>query len=86
MLLGQRPLDDDPQLLLAERLEPVDAEAGEKRRVELVVRVLGGRPDEHDRPVLDVRQERVLLCLVEPMQLVDEQDGAAAGLTQGLGG
>ena len=45
--------------------------------VDLEVRVLGRRADERDRAVLDVRQQRVLLGLVEAVDLVDEQDGAA---------
>src|SRR5439155_5975307 len=36
---------------------------------------------EHDRAVLDVRQERVLLCLIEAVDLVDKKKrGHAAGL------
>ena len=44
--------------------------------VHLEVRVLGGRADERDEPVLDTRQQRVLLRLVEPVDLVEEEDGA----------
>ena len=42
-------------------------------------RVLGCCADERDRPVFDVRQDDVLLGLVETMDLVDEEHRALAG-------
>src|SRR5690606_12715196 len=39
--------------------------------------VLGGRPDQRDHAFFDVRQERILLRLVEAMDLVAEEDRAA---------
>ena len=47
--------------------------------VDLEERVLGGRADERQRPVLDRRQERVLLRLGEAVDLVEEQDRALSG-------
>jgi hypothetical protein len=38
------------------------------------------RPDEHDRAVLDIGQERVLLGAVEPVDLIDEQQRALPAL------
>ena len=49
----------------------------EQRAVELEGRVLGGRADQHDRAVLDIGQEAVLLGAVEAVDLVDEQQRAA---------
>ena len=44
-----------------------------------------GRADEHDRAVLDVGEQHVLLGLVEAVNLVDEEDGPhAAQLVAGL--
>ena len=57
-----------------ERLEPDHRAAREERRVDLEVRVLGRRADERDEPVLDRGQQRVLLRLVEAVDLVDEED------------
>ena len=37
-------------------------------------RVFGGRAYEGDEPILDGVQDRVLLCLVEAVDLVDEED------------
>ncbi|MFN8559699.1 MAG: hypothetical protein U0531_20925 [Dehalococcoidia bacterium] len=40
--------------------------------------------DERDRAVLDVRQDRVLLRLVEAVDFVDEQDCSSAGVAAAL--
>nr|WP_276602730.1 hypothetical protein [Nannocystis pusilla] len=50
----------------------------QQRRVDLEARVLGGRPDQRAHPRLDVRQQDVLLRLVEAVDLVDEQQRPAA--------
>jgi hypothetical protein len=50
---------------------------GKKRAVDLERGILGRGTDEGDQPALDIRQERVLLRLVEAMHLVDEEDGMA---------
>ena len=56
--------------------------AADQRRVDLEEGVLGGGADECDDPVLDPGQQGVLLGLVEPVDLVDEEHGAAAPLLQ----
>ena len=61
-----------------QRLQRVDAAAGEQRGVEFEGRVLGRGADEADGAALDVGQESVLLRLVEAMNLIDEEDGARA--------
>ena len=75
--VGQRARDQVFQILGRQRFENDEAAAREQGRVDFERRVLGGRAHEHDRPALDVRQERVLLRLVEAVDLVDEKDGAA---------
>ncbi len=52
----------------------VELRAREKRRVDLEVGVLGRRPDQRHQPLLDRGQQRVLLRLVEAMDLVEEED------------
>ncbi len=70
-----RPASEDhDQLLLRQRGQLDHRAAREQRRVHLEVRVLGGRPDERDEPVLDGVEDGVLLCLVEAVDLVDEED------------
>ena len=72
---------------LGEGLERQDPGPRQQGGVDLERGVLGRGPDEGDGPVLDGRQQGVLLGLVEAVDLVDEQDrppAAAAGLA-GLG-
>lgn len=54
------------------------AAARQQGRVQLERRVFSGRTDEQNRAAFDMRQERILLGLVEAMHLIDEQHGAAA--------
>ena len=63
-----------------ERAQHVHARTRQQRAVDLERRVLGRRADEADRAVLDERQERVLLRLVEAVHLVEEQHRAPAAL------
>ena len=79
-------VDDELDVGVLERLEPEDASPAEERRVDLEVRVLGRRPDERDRAVLDLRQEGVLLGLVEAVDLVEEEDGRRAAPIEPLAG
>ncbi len=74
LLVLERPAHDRRDLVVGQRLEPPDPEARQQGGVHLEVGVLGRRADQRDRAVLDVRQQRVLLGLVEAVDLVDEQD------------
>src|SRR3712207_8921249 len=56
-----------------ERAQHEDAHAREERPVDLERRVLGRRAHERDRARLHVREESVLLRLVQPMDLVDRK-------------
>ena len=72
------PRCDDRDDVLA-RVAPARRPATrQQRRVDLEVRVLGGRADQRDHALLDRRQQRVLLRLVEAVDLVEEQDRALA--------
>ena len=64
--------------VVVERAQLVHAAAREQRRVDLEVGVLGGRADQHHQPLLDRGQQRVLLRLVEAVDLVEEEDRALA--------
>ena len=74
--LGQASLHHLLQLLALQRLQAEDAAARKERRDDLERGVFGGGADQGDRPILDVGQDRVLLCLVEAVDLVDEEHGA----------
>ena len=69
------------QLLGGQRLEHVNARSRQQCADDLERRILGGGADEGQRAVLDVRQKRVLLRLVEAVHLVEKQHrgGAARG-------
>ena len=71
-------------LLGRQRLELVHLRAGDERGVDLVVRVLGRRADQRHEALLDARQQRVLLRLVEAVDLVEEEDRAPAGRAEPL--
>ncbi len=59
------------------RAQHVHGRAREQRGIDLERRILGGGADEGEQAGLDVRQEGVLLRLVEAVHLVDEDDRAA---------
>ena len=74
LLVAERALQQLGDDLLAQRFERQHRGARQQRRDDLERRVLRRRADQHDGPVLDVRQESILLRLVETMNLVDEED------------
>jgi hypothetical protein len=75
--IGAGPVNDGAQIVCMQRLQDQHRRAREQRRDDLERGVLGRGPDQDDGAVLDVRKERVLLRLVEAMDLVDEEDRAA---------
>ena len=66
------------ELVEAQRLELDHRAAREERLVHLEVGVLGRRPDERHEAVLHRVQDGVLLTLVEPVDLVDEEERSEA--------
>ena len=66
------------EVALGQGFELEQAAAGYQRPVDGEVGVFSGRADQDDGAVLDPGQERVLLGLVEAVDLVDEEDGALA--------
>ena len=74
LLVVEGAADDRGDFVRAQRLEDDHAAPREQGRVDLERWVLGRGPDQADRAVLDRTQEGVLLCLVEAMDLVDEED------------
>jgi hypothetical protein len=61
LLVGQRPLEDAPDLGWPERLEPEDPQARPQGSDDVEVRVLAGHADQGDQALLDVGEERRLL-------------------------
>ena len=80
--VGQRPVDQRPQVVGGQRLQPEQRRAAPQRPVDLEEGVLGGGADQREEPVLHVGEEGVLLGAVEAVDLVQEQDRALAPLPQ----
>ena len=68
-----------------EALQHEDLAARQERRVQLERGVLGGRTHQDHGAVLHIGQEAVLLGPVEAVDLVDEEERAAAGQAPLLG-
>ena len=64
------------QLLHGERLQLEDLGTGDQRAVDREEGVLRGRPDQAYCPALDIGEQGILLRLVEPVDLVDEEQCA----------
>ncbi len=82
----QGVIEDPVEVGFVQRAEDVEPAAREEWRDDFERRVLGGRADERDQPLFDAMQERVLLCLVEPVDFVDEEDRPASGAPRVLAG
>ena len=74
--VGHRGTDDQLYLPIVQRVQREHAAPGQKGRYHLEGRILGGGADEYNGAVLHVGEHGVLLCLVEAVDLVHEQDGA----------
>jgi len=85
-LVGHRAAHDRAHVVLRKRLQHVYARARQERGIHFERGVLRRSAEEGDVAVLDVRQNDVLLRLVEAMDLVDEQDGALVGQLPQLAG
>ena len=66
-------------LLVAQRLQHVDAATGEKRGIQLEGRILCGCADQSNCSSLDVRQKCILLTAIEAVNFIHKQDRAHAG-------
>ena len=77
-LVREGPPDNRRDLVVGQRLEAIDPQAREQGRVHLEVWVLRRGADERDGAFFDMRQQSILLSLVEAVDLVDEEDGLAA--------
>lgn len=73
VLVRARAAHERLEVVLPDALHDDDAAPAQQRRVDLERRVLRRGADERHRAVLDRLQQRVLLRLVEPVDLVQEQ-------------
>ena len=80
------PGQERAQRVGVQAVQHEDLRTAQDRGVQLEARVLGRGAHEGDRAVLHVRQETVLLRLVEAVDLVDEEERAAAVRAAQAGG
>ena len=71
-------LEQQAQLVVAERLEHVHLGARQQCRIDFERRILGGGADQGDQAGFHEGQQSILLRLVEAVDLVDEQDRVLA--------
>ena len=69
----KRTLDRVAYLGFGQRSKAEHLATRQKRRRKNKRRILGGRPDKDDAPLLQIRQENVLLRSRKPMDLVEKQ-------------
>ena len=79
LLVGEGPVNQLFELFHAQRLQLENLGTRNQRAVHVKERIVGGGPDEAEISAFHIRQENVLLRLVEMMNLVDEHDRGAPG-------
>ena len=75
-------VDERRKIVMREWFQTKQSRPTAQRGVQFEVRILGRRPDQDHRSVLDGRKQRILLRDVEPVDLVDEDDRFAVLFTQ----
>jgi hypothetical protein len=83
--IGERAANERGDVFVRERVQYEDPRAREQRRIHFERWVLRRRADQRDRAVLDVGQDRILLRLVEAMDLIDEEHGSLAERARAFG-
>jgi len=74
VILRERTLQQHLQILLLQGFQHINLTAGEQRADHFKRGVLGSRSDECHRTGLHGIQQRVLLRLAEPVNLIDKED------------
>ncbi len=75
-------VDELDGFVFGEGFEPKERGAGDQRRVDSEEWVFSGCADEGDQSAFDIGQEDILLGFGEPVDLVEEEDGAFARIAQ----
>ena len=72
-------MEDLANRIRLDRIQHEDTRPGEERGVDLERRIQRRGSDQDDRAVFHVRQKCILLRPIEPVDLVDEEDGPSSG-------
>src|SRR5207244_130291 len=82
LIISKRSANDRLDVLDRERLKFKDLAAADQRAIHREKWIARRRPDQRHNSFFHVRQERVLLSLVEAVDFVDEQQRALASAGQ----
>ena len=81
--VGECSADDFQNVVLGQRLQFEDAGAGQQGTVDLEIGIFRCCADQRDDPLFYIRQQVILLGLVEPVNFINEQDSSSVfGLTE----
>ena len=86
ILVRHGPVNERLDVLDRKRLKLEHAAAADQRAIDREERIFGRGADEDHDAVLDVRQEHILLGLVEAVDFVDEQQCPLPGGREPIGG
>src|SRR5581483_3320755 len=74
-LIGQRALQEVVKLRFRKRAQLEDLRAGNERGIDEEKGIVSGGTDKADHAAFHVREQNVLLSLVEAMDFIDEKNG-----------
>ena len=72
--MSHRARENVDDILIAKWLESINGAARKQRSIEREGGVFGGRANQRDAAILDMRQKSILLSAIEPMNLINEQE------------
>ena len=77
-------MDQSQNILLRQRLQFKDPRSRKKRTIHFEIRILCCRTDQDHRAVFHIWQQVVLLCLIEPVNLVNKENRLSSVAAQVL--
>jgi len=86
LFVRQGATQNEDDLVTGQGFQAQHPQPRQQRGVHFEIRVFRCSADQNDRAVFDIRQQGILLRLVEPMDLIDKQDRAAIRSNQALAG
>ncbi len=78
LLIHKRSPKDRDDGLVGQRLQMNQSHPGKKRPIDFKIGILCGRADQNERTIFHIRKQHILLALIEPMNFIDENNGAPA--------
>ena len=78
LLICQRPPKDRHDGLVGQRLQMNQPHTRKQRPVDFEIGILCGGADQNECAIFYIREQHILLALIEPMNFIDENNGAPA--------